>query len=985
MRSPVAAASTPAAGVAPAATAGTGEVVYHERGGHSQSSSSHGDTNSGTRSADTIRSSFNELIQSLPLPLPRLKWSMKWLPVLLVIFTVTILLIFHMGHSPQPAGRNGGSGSVSGKDTYLRRQRDFNSVVGSRTEPVAAPTVSQSAYQAVASATLGPTAEPTKLPTAAPTSHPTHHPTIAPTASHADGQLYAHHNQGIDGGASLHFTRSPELVAPVDSNSNPMAVKENHWPIYFKQWSSSGPLVQPSSSDSFALLKQLQSAQFSHWNSEHLSAGPIEDSMNVTDMYRLALTQGDLCPAVLLNAHEEAIADILIRALYGHSKGAIGSFIEIRNANNGDPSIISTLALSVARRYPLLTSLLLRANNKQATSARSQSHPSADHSELLDVHDDVYAAVNSELQSADSQAGDHSKDAADNYNSENWIDAQCHVPATLPSNLFIGSASNLLDINQHRAEGSPASAAAPTLGNDCVQVLLDLTSMQTQTLQPFEYEHTLGKLICHCNYTIFPSRTPDMPYFGYWQSAEHLIYSSVSEYNKQAHNGLTLCNVSISAGDDFVTDLYRTPSSTTYSVVPAVSSSYSSSSSASGSSTTSSSSSSSSSVASSSSSSSSSSTGSSASNSYSRSSYSSSSSSSSSSLSSTDKQTLGALLVLTRTNVSAHTQSADKPSATSLESSRSYSSPYVHSYSQSSASTSAQDNEEPEAPLVMSTNSGRLSVSSLLTLYAIDSDSTVRLFAAMNRFTNMLSHALAYQVLVNKPQDKQLLSMTKRLALTNFTLETATSVLSSQLFTKLTLCGGEICADAHRSGDSGGVNVNALMKEFARRRHRLSSSAVEGASSSTVLEGRGLHVNMEAIDTIAVPEIPRSEAGQSLVATTLSPTAHPTAHPTASMPTAAGTSNSSVTQPEQVSHRRRLLDTSPNLFPLNNKVANTLWNLQALPGDSVDSDLEAVLDTLDADYLRQQQEEADNLRSPVPAPTYSSYSSYTSYSGSSLR
>lgn len=89
------------------------------------------------------------------------------------------------------------------------------------------------------------------------------------------------------------------------------------------------------------------------------------------------------------------------------------------------------------------------------------------------------------------------------------------------------------------------------LSNDewsCVQVIEDLRIL-VKDLLPFEYEQTLGRMICRCNITYIPSDYPTDFYFASWESLPKLLDAAVRSVSLQSDLTKLSCAVDYSMQD----------------------------------------------------------------------------------------------------------------------------------------------------------------------------------------------------------------------------------------------------------------------------------------------------------------------------------------------------------------------------------------------------------------------------------------------------
>ena len=64
---------------------------------------------------------------------------------------------------------------------------------------------------------------------------------------------------------------------------------------------------------------------------------------------------------------------------------------------------------------------------------------------------------------------------------------------------------------------------------DCLQVLTDYSSIVNSQL-PFEFEESLGSVLCRCNITARPRVMPETSYFAYWETTASLLAASIGAY-----------------------------------------------------------------------------------------------------------------------------------------------------------------------------------------------------------------------------------------------------------------------------------------------------------------------------------------------------------------------------------------------------------------------------------------------------------------------
>lgn len=63
---------------------------------------------------------------------------------------------------------------------------------------------------------------------------------------------------------------------------------------------------------------------------------------------------------------------------------------------------------------------------------------------------------------------------------------------------------------------------------DCVQVIETL-SFFVEELLPFEFENTIGNILCQCDATFMPKYLPSLPYFANWDSVTALVQAAVAQ------------------------------------------------------------------------------------------------------------------------------------------------------------------------------------------------------------------------------------------------------------------------------------------------------------------------------------------------------------------------------------------------------------------------------------------------------------------------
>lgn len=226
-------------------------------------------------------------------------------------------------------------------------------------------------------------------------------------------------------------------------------------------------------------------AQESSYENSNQDKPPLVDK-NEPDLSRInllqkALNTGDLCIKSTVN---EVVLDLTssISELIIQSNSIFKSFIEITSS-----PIEKSLALVVASKYPNLTSIMIQ------------------HSETSsDSYDGV---INNGGIDKDEETGDNK--ATINNNNDN---SDCKLNSAR-SNLFVSTGLH--------------SKNNEFTNFDCLQVITDFSSFVDGQL-PFEYEVTLGKILCRCNDTIVSKFLPATAYFSYWESVVVLLKSSIA-------------------------------------------------------------------------------------------------------------------------------------------------------------------------------------------------------------------------------------------------------------------------------------------------------------------------------------------------------------------------------------------------------------------------------------------------------------------------
>jgi hypothetical protein len=224
-------------------------------------------------------------------------------------------------------------------------------------------------------------------------------------------------------------------------------------------------------------------AQESSFENSNQDSPPLMDTgepdLSRINILQKALNTGDICIKSTVNdkvVHlTSSILDLIIESSY-----IVKSFIEISSS-----PIEKSLALVVARKFHNLTSILIQHSESSS-----------------DTYDGVINNVD--------------KDEADGENKviiNNSHDQSVCKLNSARSNLFISSG-----LHSNNNEFSHF---------DCLQVIPDFSSFVEGQL-PFEYELSLGKILCRCNNTIVSKFLPPTSYFSYWESVVVLLKSSIA-------------------------------------------------------------------------------------------------------------------------------------------------------------------------------------------------------------------------------------------------------------------------------------------------------------------------------------------------------------------------------------------------------------------------------------------------------------------------
>jgi hypothetical protein len=89
-----------------------------------------------------------------------------------------------------------------------------------------------------------------------------------------------------------------------------------------------------------------------------------------------------------------------------------------------------------------------------------------------------------------------------------------------PSNIIIASPPTSDTLRKNRWKGH----------FDCFQLVNsfdDILPFPNSEILPFEFEDTLGELLCRCNVTVLPSQLPTSSFFTYWESVDLLLEESM--------------------------------------------------------------------------------------------------------------------------------------------------------------------------------------------------------------------------------------------------------------------------------------------------------------------------------------------------------------------------------------------------------------------------------------------------------------------------
>ena len=153
-----------------------------------------------------------------------------------------------------------------------------------------------------------------------------------------------------------------------------------------------------------------------------------------------------------------------------------------------------------------------------------------------DGDDDSLAALVSPAAPIDTDASLHASakatevfndnpDSSDSSGSSDRGSGLMCLPQSLPSNLYITKPTlSFATETQHAAGGFGVGLNGMY---DCAQ-LIDGWAMLVGQQLPFEFEETLGRLICRCQVSLLPAQLPKDAYFSYWANAAALVKAAVA-------------------------------------------------------------------------------------------------------------------------------------------------------------------------------------------------------------------------------------------------------------------------------------------------------------------------------------------------------------------------------------------------------------------------------------------------------------------------